>query len=280
LVISQDHFLQIERVHAAIGQEVGARRCLIEKISRVRSNEQGSRGDLAMIKILPILSSIIGVKAARAVNRNRMAILLGTLVLLVLAGPISEMISQGRLVIACLTTGFLLSALQQVDAFPRFRPIVRMMVLLWLILYLLPLGPGSVWTGAGAPATLLVLSFCVLSIAARHLALAGEVDRELLCGAVGAYFLMGIFWANTYQIINFVDPEAFHGPDGGVLKPGALYYFSFTTLTTTGYGDITAVDPLARMWAVFEAIVGSMYNAIVIARLVSLYGRPDGGEQH
>ena len=49
-------------------------------------------------------------------NRNRMAILLGALVLLVLAGPISE-ISQGRLVIAGLTTGFLLSALQQVDAF-------------------------------------------------------------------------------------------------------------------------------------------------------------------
>jgi hypothetical protein len=41
----------------------------------------------------------------------------------------------------------------------------------------------------------------------------------------------------------------------------------------TGYGDITAVDPLVRMWAIFEAIIGSMYNAIVIARLVSLYGR-------
>jgi hypothetical protein len=76
-----------------------------------RENEEGSRGDSAMTDILPILSSIIGLKAARAVNRNRMAILLGALVLLVLAAPISEMISQGRLVIAGLTTGFLLSAL-------------------------------------------------------------------------------------------------------------------------------------------------------------------------
>jgi Ion channel len=127
---------------------------------------------------------------------------------------------------------------------------------------------------------LAVLSFCVLSIAARHLAFADEVDRELLCGAVGAYLLLGVFWANTYQIINFVDPEAFHGLDGGVLKRSALYYFSFTTLTTTGYGDIMAVDPLVRMWAIFEAIIGSMYNAIVIARLVSLYGRPAGREKH
>ena len=233
-----------------------------------------------MTEILPIFSSIIGLKAARAVNRNRMAILLGALVLLVLAGPISEMISQGRLVIAGLTTGFLLSALQQVDAFPQFRLIVRLTVLLWLIQYLLPFGSGSIWRGVGAPAMLAVLSFCVLFIAARHLAFADEVDRELLCGAVGAYLLLGIFWANIYQIINFVDPEAFHGPDGGVLERSALYYFSFTTLTTTGYGDITAVDPLVRMWTIFEAIIGSMYNAIVIARLVSLYGRPGGREEH
>ena len=106
---------------------------------------------------------------------------------------------------------------------------------------------------------------------------ADEVDRELLCGAVGVFLLLGVFWANTYKIINFADPEAFHGPDGGILKRSALYYFSFTTLTTTGYGDITGVDPLVRMWAIFEAIIGSMYNAIVIARLVSLYG---GCEKH
>ena len=167
-----------------------------------------------MTEILPILGSIVGLKVARAVDHNRMAILLGALVLLVLAAPISEMTSQGRLVIAGLTSGFLLSALQQVDAFPRFRLIVRLMVLLWLIQYLLPFGPGSIWTGAEASATLAVLSFCVLFIAARHLAFADDVDRELLCGAVGAYLLLGVFWANTYQIINSVDPDG----DGWQLK--------------------------------------------------------------
>jgi hypothetical protein len=49
-------------------------------------------------------------------------------------------------------------------------------------------------------------------------------------------------------------------------------YFSLTTLTTTGYGDITALNPMLRMWAVFEAVVGTIYNATVIARLVSVYG--------
>ena len=55
-------------------------------------------------------------------------------------------------------------------------------------------------------------------------------------------------------------------------RPSALLYFSFTTLTTTGYGDITAVNPVVRVWSIFEAIIGTMYNATVIARLVSLYG--------
>ncbi len=59
---------------------------------------------------------------------------------------------------------------------------------------------------------------------------------------------------------------------------GALLYFSFTTLTTTGYGDITAINPVVRMWSIFEAIIGTMYNATVIARLVSLYGRSVGRE--
>ena len=67
-------------------------------------------------------------------------------------------------------------------------------------------------------------------------------------------------------------PSAFAASNGGTLTRSALLYFSFTTLTTTGYGDITAVNSIVRMWAILEGIVGTMYNATVIARLVSLYG--------
>jgi len=94
----------------------------------------------------------------------------------------------------------------------------------------------------------------------------------LLCGAVGAYLLLGVFWAESYEIISLATPAAFAGPDGVAPNESALLYFSFTTLTTTGYGDITAVNPVVRMWSICEAIIGTMYNATVIARLVSLYG--------
>jgi len=94
------------------------------------------------------------------------------------------------------------------------------------------------------------------------------VSTRSCCAAPsGAYLLLGAFWAETYEIISFVAPAAFAGPGGA-----PLFYFSFTTLTTTGYGDITAVNPIVRMWSIFKAIIGTIYNATAVARLVSLYG--------
>ncbi|MEI9984175.1 MAG: potassium channel family protein [Aliidongia sp.] len=162
--------------------------------------------------------------------------------------------------------------MQQIGAHPRLRLSSRLMVLLWLILNLpLPWFDGA-WVPSAAAATLAALILCILWLAAQHLMRADRVDAELLCGALGAYLLLGVFWAETYEIIDFAVPAAFTKPDGVAPSPSALLYFSFTTLTTTGYGDITAVNPVVRMWSIFEAIIGTMYNATVIARLVSLYG--------
>lgn len=201
-----------------------------------------------------------------------MAILLAALVLLVLASPVAEMVSQARLVVVGATVVFLLSCLQQVDAYPRLRVLSRLIVLVWVTLnLLLPWSERTVVTGLAA-AALTLLNLIVLWLVAQRLIDADRVDAELLCGAVGVYLLLGVFWAGTYEIIGLIAPAAFAGLGGAAPTPSGLLYFSFTTLTTTGYGDITAVNPIVRMWSIFEAIIGSMYIATVIARLVSLYG--------
>jgi hypothetical protein len=215
-------------------------------------------------------SGILGHKTAEALNRRRMAILLASLVLLVLAVPIAEVASQARFVIIIGTVGFLLASLQQVEGYPRLRLSSRLMVLLWLILNL-PWSDGA-WIPGAAAATLAVLTLTILWLVAQRLVGADRVDAELLCSALGAYLLLGVFWAQTYEIIDLAVPAAFNKPDEAAMSPSTLLYFSFTTLTTTGYGDITAVNPVVRMWSIFEAIIGTMYNATVIARLVSLYG--------
>ena len=200
-----------------------------------------------MTGVSTFFSVIVGRKAAEAINRRRMAILLATLVLLVLAVPIAEVASQARLVLVAATVGFLLASLQQVEAYPRLRLSARLLVLFWLILNLpLPWSDGA-WVPSAAAATLAALILCVLWLVAQRLVRADRVDAELLCSAVGAYLLLGVFWSLTYEIISLAAPAAFSQPGGAAPSPSALLYFSFTTLTTTGYGDITAINPVVRM---------------------------------
>lgn len=225
-----------------------------------------------MTSVSAFFSGIVGRQTAEAMNRRRMAILLAALVLLVLAVPIAEVASQARFVIIGATVGFLLACLQQVDAYPRLRLSSRLMVLLWLILNLPLPWSDAPWVLSAAAATLAALILSILWLVAQRLVRADRVDAELLCSALGAYLLLGVFWAQTYEIIDLAAPAAFAQPGGAAPSQSALFYFSFATLTTVGYGDITAINPVLRMWSIFEAIIGTMYNATVIARLVSLYG--------
>ena len=201
-----------------------------------------------------------------------MAILLVTLVLLVLTSPLGDIAAEARLVLTVATVGFLLSCLQQVDAHPRLRRPSHLLVLLWLLLNLPLSWTGTAWATSAAAATLATLIAIVLWFVAGDIVEADRVDAELLCGVIGAYLLLGVFWAETYALIGQFAPAAFAGPGGTTPDQSALLYFSFTTLTTTGYGDITAINPLVRMWTIFEAIIGTVYNATVVARMVSLYG--------
>jgi len=205
-------------------------------------------------------------------NRRRMAILLATLLLLILAAPVAEVERRAQFVFVGATVVFLLACLQQTEAHLRLRLSSRLMVVGWLILNLPLPWWDRIWIPGAAAATLAGLVLSLLWLVARDLIRASRVDAELLCSALGVYLLLGVFWAQTYTIIDLAVPAAFTRPNGMPLTPSTLLYFSFTTLTTTGYGDFTAVNPVVRMWTVFEAIVGTVYNATVIARLVSLYG--------
>ena len=225
-----------------------------------------------MTGVSAVVGAIVGRRTPDFVNRHRMAVLLATLVLLVLATPVGDVVSEARLVLAAATVAFMLAALQQADAYPRLRLPSRLMALVWLVLNLLQLRWEGPWLRGAAAVALAAVVLSVLWLVAQRLVKAERVDAELLCSALGAYLLLGIFWAGSYEIISLAAPAAFTSPRGVAPDRSALLYFSFTTLTTTGYGDITAVNPIVRMWSIFEAIIGTMYNATVIARLVSLYG--------
>lgn len=104
----------------------------------------------------------------------------------------------------------------------------------------------------------------------------GPVTAHRIRGAIAVYLLIGMTWAIIYQLIAFFIPRSFSFPSSMIAQPAeqelesALVYFSYVTMATLGYGDIVPVHPVARMFAIFEALVGLLYPATLLARLVSL----------
>jgi hypothetical protein len=102
----------------------------------------------------------------------------------------------------------------------------------------------------------------------------GPITAQRVQGAIAVYLLLGLAWAFTYEAIALRWPQAFTfssgATDPSVDLSSHFVYFSFVTLTTVGYGDITAVHPLGRSLATAEALVGQLFPAILLARLVSM----------
>jgi len=104
---------------------------------------------------------------------------------------------------------------------------------------------------------------------------AGPVTPHRIRGAIVVYLLLGGVWSLLYGIVAHTIPDAFHLGEGLATSDPAtvrrlLTYFSFITLTTTGFGDITPAKPISRTLAIFEAVTGQIYLVVTMARLVSL----------
>jgi Ion channel len=119
-----------------------------------------------------------------------------------------------------------------------------------------------------------ILAFGALAWVVGHAVFApGRITFHRLQGAVVVYLSLATIFAAAYGLIWELRPTAFANlpaAPGGPQEAATMMYFSLTTLTTTGYGDIVPVDPFARSLANLEAVLGQLYLAITIARLVTL----------
>jgi hypothetical protein len=118
--------------------------------------------------------------------------------------------------------------------------------------------------------SLLFVGFLVVLIL-RQVLRAGPITSRRVQGSVAVYLLLGILWAVCYDIVELLQPGSFtvSGKKGQATLP-QLAYFSFTTLTTLGLGEIIPSSPLARSFVVLEALVGQLFPVILIAHLVAM----------
>ncbi len=112
----------------------------------------------------------------------------------------------------------------------------------------------------------LVAPFCI----ARHLLRRPAIDLETVLGALATYALIGMFFGFLYRSVGANDPSPFFGTQGDGSLPQDLF-FSFTTLTTTGYGNLVPADNPGQTFAVGEMLIGQLFLVTALAKVINSY---------
>lgn len=204
-------------------------------------------------------------------NRHRYTLLFGTLLATVTIGPLLEALAFGHRLMELLLCTSLVAAL-----FPIGRRVQR-----YVLLVLVLVAQGLRWwarDAGGATALAGAVLWGVLATVAawhavRYSLSSQRVRTEHLAAALSAYLLLGICGGVVFAALSAIAPGAMAvggQPARDALGIGTAMYFSFVTLATLGYGDITPVSQVARGLATLEAIAGQLYLALLVARLVGL----------
>ena len=204
--------------------------------------------------------------------------LLVALVILLVSAPFVEELEGGHLILSVLFTVVLIAAVFAVANRKRSLAIALVLAVpaitaRWI---------NQVRPDLVHPAVFLVCALVLLAFVIGHLLYfvlrAPVVTVEVLCASIAAYLMLGLTWTVAYWLVDQLTPGgafSFNTPRGSRSMNGFTgFYFSFITLSTVGYGDITPVSQAARWLAAMEAMTGLLYLAVLIARLVSLYSTP------
>jgi hypothetical protein len=208
------------------------------------------------------------------------------LIVMFLVAPFVENFKSGDAIDTILMTVVLASGVLAVGG--RRRTLVLAMVLVipavagrWANNYRPDLVPPEIYLGSG----LLFIVFIAFNFL-RYILLAPRVNTEVVCAGISVYLLFGLLWTLAYILVARVAtldnlPPAFliTTDSSHAMSGSNALYFSFITLSTVGYGDIVPVSKVARMLAMTEAMTGTLYIAVFISRLVSLYSA-QGLEAH
>ncbi len=206
---------------------------------------------------------------------GRFSYLLISLVLLLLLHPIFADVFIGRVIQNIALSVVLLSAVYSVS---RKKQVFAIAVLLSLPVFA---GTWLAYFLENVYLTLVTWSFAIVflaligSIVLSDVLKSEKVTTDTIHASICVYLLIGVTWALLYSVMEGIRPESFlieHSLVTSVSEyiPHFLYY-SFVTLTTLGYGDITPLTPLAKTLSYMEAVTGQIYIAVLIARLVGLH---------
>ena len=200
--------------------------------------------------------------------------LLVSLVALLIGFPFLEDVARPLILVIPLAAVFVASVVV-VDSHRRHvrAALVIAVVQVGLTVASLVLRPAVILALLAMVVLILFSTYCVLAYVLR----ARVITRDQIYAGICMYLMFGYAFGAIFYLINILDPGSFisNQPAGSANTPD-LMYFSFVTLATLGYGDITPGTNIARSLAVLEALAGMIYIAVFMARLVSMRSVDDG----
>ena len=207
-------------------------------------------------------------------EKNNFIYLAGALFLLLFTGALMEFFPGDvgpRIVQAAIVVTLLSDACSNRGNQSRF---VVSIVFTLAVLLLIVVGVFLDKAGFSYAHLFLMLCFFIWATwrVAHQVLFTGAIDGNKIVGAICIYMLLGLIWAMLYLFIAEVMPGSFNGVSHApwLENFATATYFSFVTITTLGYGDISPVLPLARFLVFMEAIVGVFYMAILVASLIGV----------
>lgn len=205
-------------------------------------------------------------------NTTRFLILICIIFLEIAAPPFLDLFSDSNIYFDILNTTILISIVFALNRNKRYV-ITSAILVLPLIL--------SIWLsrvtaiGGLEPVGLFfgILFFMYTAIHILKFILSREyVSLEVILGSIAVYLMMGIIWTICYGILETIHPGSFNfGPHAESIDKYTFIYFSFVTLTTLGYGDISPATSIAQSLTIVEALIGQIYLVVVIAWLVGMF---------
>jgi hypothetical protein len=203
-------------------------------------------------------------------SQERYLILMVLIMAMLVLGPILEGFVAIRIIIDVFLTAIVLCMLSMVSHKKRLVQIglllsIVMLILLWLKYFSNYDVIAAVSMLIGAVFTILVTAYTVAFIVNSK-----TVTREVVYAAMLVYLLLAQLWALVYTFLYLIEPASFNLPQGqGDFL--VFEYYSFVTLTTLGFGDITPLTKIAKAFSVLEAVVGQLYLVVVVAWFVGMH---------
>ena len=205
-------------------------------------------------------------------SRRRYAILFFSLLLTIGVGPVLASAGLDLQILQLFLAANVVAAVSASDSGRARRLLLGAVIAGWC-LEAAAVSLDSPTLARAAEGIPVLVALQAAAMALRHSLRAEVVESEHLYAALGAYLLFGVFFGAMFVIVHRFDPTALLDagePIPHLTLPDGIY-FSFVTLATLGYGDILPRSELARGLAVFEAIAGQLYLAVMVARLIALY---------